>query len=103
MICDQHPGEQAEYFSRFSKRLVCQKCVIESHRDQLSECTLIDRDRVKTEMDLCLDKLIDHKSLVEQAIKEVALLLDHDHTLNSSEFMYLLSQVDQILPAKAVQ
>jgi hypothetical protein len=53
--CDTHPGITAEYFSRSTNTLVCQKCLIESHKDSvLLECTAIDGLKMKDKMEEAL-------------------------------------------------
>lgn len=75
MNCDLHPSESAEYYSKYAKKLICQKCVIDTYRDQLSECTPIDRDRIREEMDKAFEKLVEHREKLNDVIEEVQSLL----------------------------
>ncbi|TNV81686.1 hypothetical protein FGO68_gene17685 [Halteria grandinella] len=96
--CDAHPTEAAEYFNRQSQRLVCQKCVIEEHKDSLLECTPIDNSKMRVEIESAFERLIAHREKVNIVVDDVEKLLEHEQALKSSDFMNLLNAMDEVLP-----
>lgn len=96
--CDAHPAEAAEYFNRQSNKLVCQKCVIEQHKDDMLECTPIDNSKMRVEIESAFALLLAHRDKVHIVVHDVEKLLDFEKALNSSDFMNLLNAMDEVLP-----
>lgn len=96
--CDAHPTEAAEFFNRQTNRLVCQKCVIEEHKDDLLECTPIDNSKMRVQIESAFAQLLAHRDKVNIVVNDVEKLLDFEQALNSSDFLNLLNAMDEVLP-----